>query len=410
MYFIVMGLLKEVLNEIKPKEENNKIVVFLKKLMDLIKKNSINAKVFAGGSIAKGTFLKNDYDVDVFVKFDLRYKSKDISKILGKILKPLNPELVHGSRDYFSIDDGLRFEIIPVLAINKSEQAENIMDMSPLHVDWVIKHSNVKVRNEIRLAKQFCKSIDVYGAESYIKGFSGHVLDILVIHYGGFLKLLRNVVKWKKKEVIDYHNVHKGRALNNMNKSKVFAPLIVVDPIMPERNASAALSMERFLLFKEAASRFLKKPSKNFFNIKGIIKSKLKIKGGEKLFFIDVAPLEGKKDVVGAKLLKAYTFMKKKIKEEGFNIFENGWEFKNNCVIYFIVDKKILSSTVTLNGPPLSSKNNVKEFKKKHKNCFVSSGRVFAREKRKYRKIDLLIKDLIKDDYVSKRVKKIILS
>jgi tRNA nucleotidyltransferase (CCA-adding enzyme) len=284
------------------------------------------------------------------------------------------------------------------------------MDMSPLHVYWVIKNSNIKLRNEIRLAKQFCKSINVYGAESYIKGFSGHVLDILVIYYGGFLKLLRDAIRWDKKEVIDYHDVYKGKALIKMNKSKIFAPLIVVDPIMPERNAAAALNMEKFLLFKEAANRFLKKPSKRFFKIEGIRKSKLKVKGGEELFFIKIEPLYGKKDVIGAKLLKVYTFMNRKIKNEEFNILECGWEFKNNCVIYFIIEKKILASTIIVNGPPLDSRKNVKEFKKKHKNYFSSSGRIFAREKRKYMKAYLLIKDLIKDKYIKERVNRIILS
>ena len=61
-------------------------------------------------------------------------------------------------------------------------------------------------------------------------------IDILIIHYGGFLKLLRNAIKWEKKKVIDYHDAYKGRALYKMNKSKIFAPLIVVDPIMPEGN------------------------------------------------------------------------------------------------------------------------------------------------------------------------------
>ena len=80
----------------------------------------------------------------------MKYAKKDLSKILGKILSSLNPEIVHGSRDYFSVKKSVSFEIIPVLNINKAEQAENIMDMSPLHVDWVIKNSSVKIRNEIR--------------------------------------------------------------------------------------------------------------------------------------------------------------------------------------------------------------------------------------------------------------------
>lgn len=405
-----MGLLRDVLKDIRPIEKDKEIDLFLKKLGKLIRKNSIKAEVFAGGSVAKGTFLKEDHDVDIFIKFDLRYKEKDLSKILGKVLKPLNPKLVHGSRDYFSIENRLSFEIIPVLNIEKSEQAENVMDMSPLHVNWVIKNSNRKLRNEIRLAKQFCKSRNVYGAESYIKGFSGHVLDILVIYYGGFLKLLRNAVKWKKKEVIDYHGFHKGNALKKMNKSKILAPLIVVDPIMSDRNAAAALSIEKFLLFKAAANQFLKKPSNKFFKIEGITKNKLKIKGGEELFFINTEPLHGKRDVIGAKLLKVYNFIKKKIKEGEFNILESGWEFKNDGIFYFIIEKRTLSSTITLNGPPLNIKNNVLKFKKKHKNCFITGGKVFARETRKYRKANFLIKDLIKDKYVKERVKRIVLS
>ena len=60
-----MGLLKDVLKDIKPIEKDNDIALFLKKLSNLVEKNNIKAEVFAGGSIAKGTFLKNDYDVDV---------------------------------------------------------------------------------------------------------------------------------------------------------------------------------------------------------------------------------------------------------------------------------------------------------------------------------------------------------
>ena len=46
----------------------------LKRLKSLVKDNGINAEVFAGGSFAKGTFLKNDHDVDVFIKFNSMLK------------------------------------------------------------------------------------------------------------------------------------------------------------------------------------------------------------------------------------------------------------------------------------------------------------------------------------------------
>ena len=44
-----MGLLKEVLKDIKPIGKDNEIDLFLKKLGKLIRDESIKAEVFAGG-------------------------------------------------------------------------------------------------------------------------------------------------------------------------------------------------------------------------------------------------------------------------------------------------------------------------------------------------------------------------
>ena len=63
-----MGLLKEVLKDIKPDKENDEIVLFLNKLKNLVKDSNINATVFTGGSLAKGTFLKNDHEERSYVK------------------------------------------------------------------------------------------------------------------------------------------------------------------------------------------------------------------------------------------------------------------------------------------------------------------------------------------------------
>jgi len=64
-------ILKQVLEEIKPEKENvREVEGFLKKLNSEIKKHKIKAKATAGGSYAKDTWLKGDYDVDIFVKFD----------------------------------------------------------------------------------------------------------------------------------------------------------------------------------------------------------------------------------------------------------------------------------------------------------------------------------------------------
>ncbi|MEM4246893.1 MAG: nucleotidyltransferase domain-containing protein, partial [Candidatus Woesearchaeota archaeon] len=173
-------MLKEVLAEITPDKEERKSTLkivknFLKNLNSSLKKNRFAAKAILGGSYAKDTWLKGDYDVDVFVRFSLKYKGKDLSKMLEKALTPWNAERVHGSRDYFWVHKKqFKFEIIPVLEIKKANDAENVTDFSPLHVKWVNKNGK-KYKGDIRLFKKFCKAQGVYGAESYIRGFSGHV-------------------------------------------------------------------------------------------------------------------------------------------------------------------------------------------------------------------------------------------
>jgi len=69
---------------------------------------------------------------------------------------------------------------------------KNITDISPLHALWIRKNSNEKVRDEIRKFKYFLKINDLYGAESYIRGFSGYIAEILVIYYKSFNNLIKN--------------------------------------------------------------------------------------------------------------------------------------------------------------------------------------------------------------------------
>src|SRR3989344_8138225 len=223
-----MDILKEVLLEIKPskekeKEVNAKINLFLNNL----NKGLVGAKAVLGGSGAKGTWLSNIHDADIFAQFDynkFKDKSDEISDILEKHLKKKfkNIERLHGSRDYYQIKYGeFTFEIIPVLKITKASQAMNITDVSLLHADWVRKHK--KYADDIRLMKQFCKAQKVYGAESYIKGFSGYICEILVIYYKGFMNAIRAAAKWNEREIIDAEKYYKNRndVLFNLNKSKI---------------------------------------------------------------------------------------------------------------------------------------------------------------------------------------------
>lgn len=405
----LMKFIKEIVKHLKPDDEIFlKVDEFLKKINKEIKKKKVKAVAIAGGSVAKATFIKGDHDIDIFVKFNYKeYLEKDISKILGNVLKSFKAELVHGSRDYFHIKNNLKFEVVPVLDVSRPEKAVNVTDMSPLHITWVRKYP--KFTDDIRLAKQFCKAQEIYGAESYIKGFSGHVLDILVIYYKGFINLLKASNKWKRYGVIDFYNFHKGKALKQLNKSKI-SPLIVIDPILPERNAAAALSQEKIDILKKNAKEFLRKPSKKFFIRKRITIKELKErtnKKQKKLILVKIIPLKGKEDIIGGKLLKSFTYLKKQIILNEFSLIESRWEWNKEALFYFILKNEVLSKQVERTGPPLKSKKNVQRFKKKHKKTFIKKKRIYTNIKRAYRKVDNLINDLIKDNYIKERVKKI---
>lgn len=407
------NILKGALKEIKPTDKKllADIDAFLAKINAEIKKKKVNARAVVGGSISKDTHLKGDHDCDVFLRFHYSYKNEDLSKLLEKVLKPFKPELVHGSRDYYHIKNKINYEFVPVLDIDDPKKAVNVTDMSPLHTAWVSKHPGLN--DEIRLAKQFCKSARVYGAESYIKGFSGHVLDILTIHYGGFVKLLRASQKWKEKEVIDPEGYYKGKkALVELNRSKIDSPIIVIDPVSSNRNAAAALSQEKLEKFQIAAKQFLKTPSPDAFKVRvKTIEDIKKDAGNKKLIVLEADSLEGKEDIIGAKLMKAFQLVRNQLKFHDFTIISADWNWdkKKKALFWYVLDPKDLFPVAKWVGPPLKEKERVESFKEKHKETFEESGRVCTYVKRKYTVADKLIKNVLKDPLILEKVKKIIM-
>ena len=408
-------ILNEVLVEIQPDKNYEKEI--FEKLNFIIKKinqSQKNIKAILGGSGAKGTWLKT-FDADIFVVFDynkFKDKSDKLSDILEKILRKKfkNIARLHGSRDYFQIKQGkFTFEIVPILKIKKAEQAKNITDVSPLHSNWVLKHK--KLVNEIKLTKQFCQAQNVYGAESYIRGFSGYICEILTVYYGSFLNLIKAAAKWNDRVVVDVQKYYKGKDVFKLvNTSKLVSPLIIIDPVQKDRNAAAALSVEKFEAFKKAAKGFLKNTSKEFFVQKGMKSGFLDMKAKDKkLMVVDVEPLLGKNDVVGGKLLKVYEFLKEKLNKNDFKIIKTDWKWDKtgNAELYFLFEKKSFPKTVEIEGPPLEISNHVENFRKVHKKTYVKKGKIFAAEQRKHMNPEDLLSQLIKDEFAKERCKSI---
>ena len=401
--------MRAVLDEIKPSKEESKVLKsaanhFIKKLDSKLK----NAKSIIGGSVAKDSFLKGDYDIDIFVQFEKeKYKNKDISEILHTKLKFIFKSTskitglhkVHGSRDYFQIkQDPFTFEIIPILKIKKAEEAENITDISPLHTEFVKQYKHLV--DEIRLLKAFCKANNLYGAESYIRGFSGYTLEVLIIAHNSFENLMKAASRWKIGTRIDV----KKHGVEKLNKSKL-SPLIVIDPVQPDRNTAAALSEKKFNEFVNLAKEFLHNPSPEFF--KHIEFDLERIKSAS---ILRVIPLKGKDDIVGAKLIKCMEYIHRKLKEEGYEVTEYNWHWDKEVYFWYFVKSKNLPSEKKHYGPPVKEKKHFEGFTKKycHNKIKDDGFRVYVELKRKHININSFLKELVqKDIYIREKVKQI---
>ena len=376
-------------------ETSKKFILGLKKNL---KKKKINAEVFIGGSLAKNTLIKRKdgkYDVDIFVRFDPTYSDqknhsrflddsksiKDsehdkISNLLGKVL--VGSEKIHGSRDYYHTKiNGITLEIIPVLKIKKPTEAKNVTDLSYFHVNYVLKctKKDHRINDEIRLAKAFAHANDCYGAESYIKGFSGYALELLICHYKSFIKFVKQVASMDDSKIpliIDDSKFFKNKkeVLMEMNESKIKSPIILIDPTFKERNALAGLSPETFKIFKKACTEFLKNPSLKHFERKGVFDE---FENTKDVKIVSVKTEKQAGDIAGTKSKKFFNFFVHQI-ERDFVIKKKGFDYddeKNIAYYYFVLNQK---DKEIIQGPPIVRLEALTAFKKAHANAFIKNG------------------------------------
>ncbi len=383
-------ILREQALRITPSKEELNVLAAKTKEITLVlesnlKKKNIKAEVFVGGSFAKNTLIKkNKYDVDIFVRFAEDTSDDKLAIFMNKIIPPYAARL-HGSRDYFVIHSAeADFEIIPVLKIKKASEAKNITDLSYFHVSYVknkIK-KNPKLANEIRLAKAFAHYNDCYGAESYINGFSGYGVELIIICYGSFINFVKAVIKKnsEQKIILDPEKLFKNKTeiMQQMNESKLLSPIVLIDPTFKERNALAALSLSIFDKFKLACEKFLKNPSEDFFIFKDKeIEFEKKYK---KMITLEFSTEKQAGDIAGTKLKKFSRFFLREVSRY-FDIKANEFvydESRNIGRLLLVAEQK---KEIVFTGPPIDMKERLSEFKKEHKNIKIIKKQAFAYEK-----------------------------
>jgi tRNA CCA-adding enzyme len=376
-----------------PKAEVSELNSLSKELISKISKHT-NAEIKIGGSLAKQTLIKKvPQDIDIFIAFQSEKETENLKSILTKA--KLKPKIVHGSRDYFQIinkaDDTI-FELIPVVKTKNPTKAENVTDVSLMHVKYVknkIK-ANPKIADQIKLAKAFCYATNTYGAESYIKGFSGYSLEVLIIHYKTFAKFLKAISKLNKKsdkQILDpsKHFKSSRQVLTEINGAKLTSPIIIVDPTYKFRNITAGLSQETLDKFKTHAKKFLASPSLNAFKKKDINIDAIKIfakKKKAKFFQLDLETEKQEGDIAGTKMKKFFTFLINRLNSLNQQVLKSEFDYqgKGQTAQAFLVINP--QPEIIRRGPSTRMTEAAKAFKKanRHTKITEKNGILYKKE------------------------------
>ena len=222
--------------------------------------------IFIGGSFSRKTVLKDDFDVDIFIRFPTKYDVKDLSRIVIKASEKLlgneSIRLRYAEHPYVeAIYKGVSFNIVPAFKVEPPNW-RSAVDRTYYHTVYLDKYFRESYVDEVILLKSFLKGIGCYGAEVTSKGFSGYLTELLIIKYGGFLELIRDVAgRWRPPVIVEGD----GYTIRELKILFPNASMIYLDPIDNKRNVASAVSEVTLSRFISASKAFLSSPRLEYF-------------------------------------------------------------------------------------------------------------------------------------------------
>ena len=369
----------------------------VKKVCGLVSQNIKKYPIIGfelGGSYAKGTWLPEKADIDIFVKFNKKTSEKDFRNFGTKIgfqsLKKFKPYTRYAEHPFVeAVVDGTKVNIVPCYNVKKGEW-KSAADRSIHHTKFMSQKLSDSMKEEVRILKKFLLHIRAYGAEIAKEGFSGYTSEVLIFHYGSFEKTIKKISGMEKGQVI-------GRS-----QKKFDSPIVIIDPIDSNRNLGAAISIDSLGKFVLASRSFLKKPSKKFFN-KPI--SKRVMKNTDKIIVVQFRFKNRSDDIIWGQIKRASNALKTQLELGGFTVLRNSSikdEKENAALIFLLHAKKIENSLVRI-GPEISSKAHCEKFilansKKSQLMWIDEKGKIKSLQKRKYDDAILFLKNLLKNN------------
>lgn len=321
--------------------------------------------VVFGGSFAKGTWLPDHADIDIFVKIKRSVgaeKFEEMGRQIGsKALKMYGPKLRYSDHPYVEVFvKNVRVNVVPCYDVEQGKW-QSAADRSPFHTQYISSHFDNEKRRHARLLKKFFQSVGIYGAEISTEGFSGYVSEVLVLKYSSFENVLRSAADWQERQIIavcDYDSDF----VKGFN-----GPLIIIDPVDSRRNLGTAISQESVAKFMLAARTFLEKPSIEFFRESN---KKYRCNGpSKKLLLPNVLVVEfshEKKspDIIWGQLKRSINAIAKQLELAHFEVLRISCitNERNSAALAFLLESITLPAYTKKKGPEIFRRKDTASF------------------------------------------------
>ncbi len=414
------ALTKRVLAKITPTPEQQATVDALvkkleTKIAETAKNQGVTAQVRVEGSVAKGTWLAEDLDIDVFMRLPTTIPRKNLGEIGLGIAKKAVPDAEqlerYAEHPYLEVFvDGYRVDIVPCYDAASGEWL-SATDRTPYHTDYIKTHLTPTLQSEVRLLKLFLKAVGVYGAEIKVGGFSGYLCELLTIHYGSFAKVIEAFTAYSKRVVIDIESTYTGgtRELELLFPE----PLVVVDPIDKGRNVASAVQTQRLYEFIAAARAYQEAPSEAFFYpppthaiAPNLVESHLSGENTTHLY-IAINDIQAVPDVLWGQLYRTKRALRKLLENSDFRVLRDAaWSNENSLnILIFELEQQVLPNVRKHLGPQLERQGDCEKFLQKYATektvvtgPYVEEGRWIVMVPRKYTDAAKLLLDKLQGD------------
>ncbi len=406
-----------ILSRIKPSEaEKARLASLAESIIARINaiadRDGISASAQLVGSSARGTWISGEHDLDIFIMFppeiergELEEKGLYIARKVAEVSQSFEER--YAEHPYIhTVFEGFEVDLVPAFNVERASEIKSAVDRTPFHNIYVA--SMIKgLEDEVLLLKQFMKGIGVYGSELKTHGFSGYLVELLIIQYGSFMKVLEASCEWKPGITID------------MEKHGIAAhkdPMVVIDPTDPARNVAAALSLDNMCIFIDKACKFLEKPDEAYFTVQvtealgdNEVK-KILAERGTSLIAIEFAAPDVVEDVLFPQLHKLEESVREMLERYDFRVYNSSVWAKDKAIALFELESAKLPKIKKHAGPFVWSKEHAHAFKSKYEdsttfsNVFIQNGKYMVEIPRKYTVAKKLIESGILNCALGKHV------